>query len=230
MTKNIGDSYSGTHSTHCQEMPMVVGLLVCKNHPFPSCSYSCFIIVASLIPTLPISPSAHTLSNISFTSGLQNTNPSVSHRSFKNYLSTIKSHVPRSSIYPLLPPLHDFHVLVFWLGFTPAHVLWPYRHALHLVWFHPLFLLPFCLFHHHPPSPLLFHPRVYPLIADLPSSLQSSFVPHRSSEASEEYRTVRDTKSEWVVERVGTDRLNLWQQPEGGRRRKRDWRSTRTPR
>ncbi|KAG7216974.1 hypothetical protein INR49_001628, partial [Caranx melampygus] len=32
-----------------------------------------------------------------------------------------------------------------------------------------------------PPTPLSVHPRVYPLITDLPSSLQSSSVPHRSS-------------------------------------------------
>lgn len=62
----------------------------------------------------------------------------------------------------------------------------------HLVWFPPLSPLPFRCFHPTPtpPTPLSVHPRVYPLITDLPSSLQSSSVPHRSSGESEWQRNI----------------------------------------
>lgn len=78
---------------------------------------SWILLFFSVTPVCPSAPpfscSAHKLSNISFTPGLQNTNPPASHGSLRGYLSTIKSHVPRSSIYLLSPPLHDFHLLVF---------------------------------------------------------------------------------------------------------------------
>lgn len=148
-------------------------------------SISCITIVHCLISTLPISLSAHKHSNISFTSGLQNTNPPASHRSFKVHISTIKSHVPRSSIYLLTPPLHDFHLLVFDSDSPQLMSCDPITTLCTLFGFLSLSVFFFFYPHSTPLTRLSVHPRVYPLITDLPSSLQSSSVPHRSSGESE---------------------------------------------
>lgn len=151
------------------------------NYRDPSPVISCITIVHCLISTLPFSLSAHKYPNISFILGLQNTNPPASHRSFKDYLSTIKSHVPRSSIYLLSPPLHDFHLLVFDSDSPQLMSCDPITILCTLFGFLSLsvsFLPPL---HSTPPTRLSVHPRVYPLITDLPSSLQSSSVLHRSS-------------------------------------------------
>lgn len=112
-----------------------------------SCSY--FLHHSFTLSDLPISLSACKLSNISFTSGLQNTNPPASHGSFKDDLSTIKSHVPRSCIYLLPPPLHDFHLLVFDSD-SPQLVSCDPLTTLCTLFGLPLSPLPFCLFYPHP--------------------------------------------------------------------------------
>lgn len=103
----------------------------------------------------------------------------------------------------------------------------------HLVWFPPLSPLPFRRFHPTPtpPTPLSVHPRVYPLITDLPSSLQSSSVPHRSSGESEWQRNITLCVIPKVNERgkACVKSVNLWQRAEGDRWRKSDYTPANTP-
>lgn len=173
------------------------------------------ITVPCLISAVPISLSAPKRSNISLTSGLQNTNPSASHRSFKDYLSTIKSHVPGSSIYLLCsPPLHDFHLLVSDSDSPELVSCDPITMLCTLFGFpHCLLSLSFSFTPNPPhstaPTPTLLsvHPRVYPLIADLPSSLQSSSVSHRSSGESE----WRRSSALFVMPKVN-EREKVWWQ------------------
>lgn len=84
---------------------------------FPPAAQRCRTYACSAI--LP--NSAHKLSNISFTPGLQNTNPAASQGSSgeQQQISTIKSHVSRSSIYLPSPPLHGFHLLGFLMRIYP---------------------------------------------------------------------------------------------------------------
>lgn len=74
------------------------------------------------------------------------------------------------SLFIFFPSPPRFPSLGFWFRFTRgSRLMTPITTLLHLVWFPPT-----------PPPPLFsVHPRVYPLITDLPSSLQSSSVPHR---------------------------------------------------
>ncbi len=186
-----------------------------------------------LISALPLCLPAHKLSNISFTSGLQNTNPPVSHRSFKDYLSTIKSHVPRSSIYLLSPPLHDFHLLVFdsdsprLMSCDPIPTFGTLFGFTHRLLSLSVSFTPTTHTHMHtdntPSTPLSVHPRVYPLITDLPSSLQSSSVPHRSSGESEWRRNIplcvisKVNEREKVWKRAGWTYDNDQRETAGGR-------------
>ena len=70
------------------------------------------------------------------------------------------------------PPL--FPCLSFWFGFTPAQVLWPHDHALHLVWFPPLSPLPFLSLSFF--FFFFFYPHRTPLTTT-PTPLHPSFCP-----------------------------------------------------